>query len=114
MRATRRRMGSSRRSTRSAGLTFAARSAVSTLLDAHVARCDENYSVNQCAEYVELTNWLTMAEELYACALEGIEYGSPAHARLRACEAAEFERGFNEACEDRATCKVHHLLAYLV
>lgn len=94
---------------------FAARQVVAAMADAHLDRCDASkYSAEPCPEMRELMAWLQDAEELYACALDGIEFGSPAHARLRAYEDAEFERGFNDACEDRATCPVHHLLADLI
>ena len=84
--------------------TYAARRAVSALLDAHVARCNENYSVEQCAEYVELIDWLHQAEELYACALDAIEPGSPEHQARQAYEEAEFRRGWDSLHDDGSAC----------
>jgi hypothetical protein len=94
--------------------SYAARQVLAAMLDAHDARCDDNYTAEPCAEYRELIDWLRRAEELYACALEDIEPDSEAHAARIAHEEAEFARGFDSACEDKATCKVHHLLADLI
>ena len=86
--------------------TFAARQAVSALLDAHVDRCTENYSVEQCSEYVELIDWLRRAEEVYACALDGIEPDSDAHRAMQAREEAEFQRGWDSLHDDGSACSL--------